>query len=380
MRPLRPWPRNFSRSIRKNMIDRRLIESMDWFLIALLVLNSLLGVVVIYSASHYVPGNYHWRQLVFIGAGLLAIFVLLLVDYQVLMTFSFYLYGAVVFVLLMMLLFARFISKGSWIKLRYFQIQPSELAKIAIILVLARLFAEYKRDRVSAGAVATSFGLVSLPFLLVALQPDLGTAVSFLPLLFGSLILAGLRRNAVIGFLLLAFLSGIAGWNFYLKDYQKQRLATVVFPSRDPHGAGYHILQSKIAIGSGGFLGKGFARGSQSQLKFLPARHTDFVFSVIGEEFGFIGVVGVLLLYYLFLWRLFRSAGKSRDRAGVYITFMVSLMFSFQLLVNVAMVIGIFPIVGIPLPLLSYGGSSLLANYLGVGLVLNVKMRRFANI
>jgi rod shape determining protein RodA len=362
------------------MIDRRLIENIDWLLIGLLVLNSLLGVVMIYSSSHYIAGNFHWRQLVFIGASLLALFLLLLVDYQVLMTFSFYFYGAVVFVLLMMLSFGQFISKGSWIKLRYFQVQPSELAKIAIILVLARLFAEYKKNQVISTAVLTSSGLVALPFILVALQPDLGTAVSFLPLLLGSLILAGLRRNAVIWILLLAFLAGIAGWSFYLKDYQKQRLATVVFPSRDPQGAGYHILQSKIAIGSGGLLGKGFAHGSQSQLKFLPARHTDFVFSVIGEEFGFIGVVAILLLYYLFLWRLFRSAGKSRDRAGVYITFMVSLMFAFQLLVNVAMVIGIFPIVGIPLPLLSYGGSSLLANYLGVGLVLNVKMRRFVNI
>jgi rod shape determining protein RodA len=362
------------------MIDRRLIENIDWFLIGLLVLNSLLGVVVIYSSSHYIPGDFHWRQLVFIGASLLALFVLLLVDYQVLMTFSFYFYGAVVVLLLMMLSFGQLISKGSWIKLRYFQVQPSELAKIVIILVLARLFAEYKKNRVTSTAVLTSSGLVALPFVLVALQPDLGTAVSFLPLLFGSLILAGLRRNAVIWILLLAFLAGIAGWNFYLKDYQKQRLSTVVFPSRDPQGAGYHILQSKIAIGSGGFLGKGFAKGSQSQLKFLPARHTDFIFSVIGEEFGFIGVVAILLLYSLFLWRLLRSAGKSRDRAGVYITFMVSLMFAFQLLVNVAMVIGIFPIVGIPLPLLSYGGSSLLANYLGVGLVLNVKMRRFANI
>ena len=362
------------------MIDRRLIENIDWFLICLLVLNSLIGVVVIYSASHYVPGNYHWRQLLFIGASLLALFALLLVDYKALMTFSLYFYGAVVFVLLMMLVFNQFISRGSWIKLRYFQIQPSELAKIAIILVLARLFAEYKRSHASMSAVLTSSGLVALPVLLVAMQPDLGTAVSFLPLLLGSLILAGLRGKTMIWILLVAFLAGVAGWNFYLKDYQKQRLATVVFPGRDPQGAGYHILQSKIAIGSGGFLGKGFARGSQSQLKFLPARHTDFVFSVIGEEFGFLGVIGVLLLYYLFLWRLFRSAGKSRDRAGVYITFMVSLMIAFQLLVNVAMVIGIFPIVGIPLPLLSYGGSSLLANYLGVGLVLNVKMRRFANI
>jgi rod shape determining protein RodA len=178
----------------------------------------------------------------------------------------------------------------------------------------------------------------------------------------------------------LALLAGVAGWNFYLKDYQKKRLATVVFPGKDPQGSGYHILQSKIAIGSGGLLGRGFKKGTQSQLKFLPARHTDFIFSVIGEEFGFAGASVILFIYSIFLLRLFRSAGKSRDRTGVYIVFMVSLMFAFQLVVNVAMVIGIFPIIGIPLPLLSYGGSSLLANFLGLGLVLNVKMRRFVNI
>lgn len=362
------------------MIDRRLLDNIDWTLVGLLVLNSLVGILVIFSASRYLPGDFHWRQLVFLAGSLVVLFLLLAVDYQVLLTFSFYIYGALVFILLLMLPFSRFISKGSWIKLPYFQIQPSELAKIAIILVLARLFAEYKRNFASLSRALASCGLVALPFSLVALQPDLGTAVSYLPLLAGALVLAGLKRKAVVWIVLLAALVGVIGWNFYLRDYQKERLTTLVFPSRDPQGAGYHILQSKIALGSGGFLGKGFGRGTQSQLKFLPARHTDFVFSVIGEELGFVGVLAVLFLYAVFLSRLFLSAGKSRDRAGVYIVFMVGLMISFQLVVNVAMVIGLLPVVGIPLPLLSYGGSSLLANFLGVGLVLNVKMRRFANI
>jgi rod shape determining protein RodA len=338
------------------------------------------GVLVIYSSSHYLPGNYYLRQLAFIGLGLVMLFGLLAIDYQTLLAFSSYFYGASVFVLFGMLLFGQFIKRGSWIKLKFVQIQPSELVKIALVLVLAHIFAEYKRSQASRGAVLASSGLVAVPFLLVAAQPDLGTAVCFLPLLLAALLLAGLQPKSVAWVVILAVVAGVVGWNFYLKDYQKERLATVVFPDKDPKGAGYHILQSKIAIGSGGLLGKGFKRGSQSQLRFLPARHTDFVFSVIGEEFGFIGVVGVLLLYFLFLFRLFRSAGKSRDRAGVYIVFMVSLMISFQLLVNVAMVMGIFPIVGIPLPLLSYGGSSLLTSYLGVSLVLNVKMRRFANV
>ncbi len=362
------------------MIDRRLIENIDWFLIVLLVLISLIGVLVIYSSSHYLPGKYFLKQLLFIAGSLVVLFLFLTVDYKILLTYSFYLYGFMVMVLIGMLFFSQFTAKGSWIKLRYFQAQPSELAKIAIILVLAQLFSEYKRNYVSRSAVLASSGLVAILFILVALQPDLGTAVSFLPMLLGSLILAGLKRKALAWILVLSVLLGIAGWNYYLKDYQKKRLTTVVFPGKDPRGAGYHILQSKIAIGSGGFLGKGFKKGTQSQLKFLPARHTDFVFSVVGEEFGFLGVAAILFLYYLFIARLFRSTAKARDRTGVYIIFMISLMFTFPVLVNVAMVIGLFPIVGIPLPLLSYGGSSLLTNFLGLSLVLNVKMRRFVNI
>jgi rod shape determining protein RodA len=362
------------------MIDRRLIQNIDWVLLGLLLANSLIGVLMIYSASHHLPGNYYVRQLFFIGASLAALLVFLLFDYQLLVGFAYYIYGALAIVLFGMVVFSHLMKKGSWIRLPYVQVQPSELAKIALVLALARLFAEFKGSYVTRSAVLTSAGLAAVPFVLVALQPDLGTALSLLPLLAGALILAGLRRKALVAVFLLAIGVGFAGWHFYLKDYQKARLTTVVFPGKDPRGSGYQVLQSKIAIGSGGVLGKGFKKGTQSQLKFLPARHTDFVFSVIGEEFGFVGAAAVLLIYYAFLSRLFRSARKARDRTGVYIVFMVGLMFAFQLVINVGMVIGIFPVVGIPLPLLSYGGSSLLANYLGVSLVLNVKMRRFANL
>jgi rod shape determining protein RodA len=222
--------------------------------------------------------------------------------------------------------------------------------------------------------------LVLVPFVLTAFQPDLGTAFCFLPILLGSFILAGLRRKTVIIFLLAALLAGVAGWKYYLKEYQKMRLTTLVNPGRDPRGYGYHIHQSKIAIGSGGVLGKGFIKGTQSQLRFLPARHTDFIFSVIGEEFGFLGVVFVMVSYFLLLLRIFQSAAKSRDRPGVYLISLVGIMIAFQFLINVLMVVGLFPIAGIPLPLLSYGGSSLLSSFLAVGLVLNVKMRRFVNL
>ncbi len=363
------------------MIDRRLLENIDWFLLGLLLLNSLVGLLIIYSSSHYLPGNYPLRQLIWIAAGLIALFFFLIVDYKILLTYSIYFYGALMLVLVLMLFTGTSIAGAkSWIRISSFQVQPSELAKIALTLVLAHFLSERKTSYLSSGALVLSFGLAAVPFILVALQPDLGTAMCFLPLLLGALILAGLRRKAVAVMAIVCLLAGIAGWNLALKDYQKKRLTTVVFPGKDPQGAGYHILQSKIAIGSGGLFGKGLKKGTQSQLRFLPARHTDFVFSVVGEEFGFIGVVAALLLCYLFVSRIFRSAGKSRDRAGVYIVYLVGTIIAFQILVNVSMVIGLFPIVGIPLPLFSYGGSSLLANYLGISLVLNVKMRRFVNI
>jgi len=215
---------------------------------------------------------------------------------------------------------------------------------------------------------------------LVTLQPDLGTALVYIPILLGAFILAGLTRKTLVTLLIIALVIGIVSWGFFLKDYQKNRITTLLTPDKDPLGTGYHVLQSKIAIGSGGLFGKGYVRGTQSQLQFLPARHTDFIFAVIGEELGFVGVVVIGLFYFLFLGRLFQSVSKSRDRTGVYIIFMVAMMISSQFFINVSMTIGLFPIAGIPLPLLSYGGSSLLTNYIAVSLVINIKMRRFVNI
>ncbi len=363
------------------MIDRRLLENIDWFLIGLLLLNSLVGVAFIYSSAHYLPGKYYLRQLAWIGVGLLALFLCLTIDYKFLLAYSYFFFGALVIVLFGMLFTAKVIvGSKSWLRVSTFQFQPSELTKIVLILVLAKFFSEAKESYLSAQRLFASAALVAIPFFLVAWQPDLGTAMCFLPLLLAAWILAGLKRKAIIWIVLFFSLAGAVGWKFYLKEYQKKRVATVVFPGRDPRGAGYQVLQSKIAIGSGGLVGKGFMKGTQSQLRFLPARHTDFIFSVVGEEFGFIGAVIVILFCYLLISRVFRSAEKSRDRPGVYIIFLVGAMLAFQTLINMMMVVGLFPTIGIPLPLLSYGGSSLLANYLGVALVLNVKMRRFANI
>jgi len=277
--------------------------------------------------------------------------------------------------------FARLVAgTKSWITLGLMQLQPSELAKIVMILIFARFFAEYKRPYLTTRVTLGALLVAGVPLLLIIAQPDLGTAMTFLAVIGGAFILAGLRRKAIVLFVLAALLVGVGGWTIALKDYQKKRVTTLINPAGDPRGSGYQVIQSKIAIGSGGFAGKGFLKGSQSQLRFLPARHTDFIFSVIGEETGFIGVFIVIVLYFALLARMFLSVNKARDRAGIYIIFTASLLISFQFLVNILMIIGLFPVVGITLPFLSYGGSSLLASYVACGLVLNVKMRRFANV
>jgi rod shape determining protein RodA len=260
------------------------------------------------------------------------------------------------------------------------QLQPSELAKIVMILVFARLFAEYKSAYLTMQVTLLALAVAGVPLLLIIAQPDLGTAMTFLAIIGGAFILAGLKRKAIVLIVLAALVLGIGGWTIGLKDYQKKRITTLIDPAGDPRGSGYQVIQSKIAIGSGGLAGKGFQKGSQSQLRFLPARHTDFIFSVIGEETGFLGVFVVIVLYFGLLARMFLSVAKARDRAGVYIIFTASLLIAFQFLVNVMMIIGLFPVVGITLPFLSYGGSSLLTSFVACGLVMNVKMRRFANV
>lgn len=363
------------------MIDRNQIRNIDWGLIGLLILNSVIGIAFIHSSSHYLSGNHALKQFFFMIAGIVVLFVFLSVNYTVLVTYSLYFYIFAVIILSGILLFGSLTAgTKSWIVLPFFQIQPSEIAKITVILLLAHLFSTYRRDHLSLGQTFLSILIVGVPVLLVGLQPDLGTALTYIPILLVIFVMVGLKKRVVIFFVIIALLLSIIGWNLILKDYQKDRITTFFSPDKDPLGSGYQTIQSKIAIGSGGFLGKGYKKGTQSQLRFLPARHTDFIFSVIGEEFGFIGVTIMFLLYFLFLARLFQSVSKARDRAGASIIYMIAGMIAFQFFVNVFMTIGLFPIAGVPLPLYSYGGSSLITNFLAVSLVINVRMRRFANV
>ncbi|MBM3294974.1 MAG: rod shape-determining protein RodA, partial [Candidatus Aminicenantes bacterium] len=276
------------------MIDRLHLRELDWVSTGLMLLNTAVGVVLIASATHFLGGGFVWKQLLWMAVAVPVFFLVVAVDYKFWVEISPYLYGLSFLVLVALLVFGRETSGArSWLHLAFIGGQPSELAKIAILLILARLFSEYRASFANVSFGLSAVFLAGLPMIAVALQPDIGTAACFLPLPAGALLLAGLDRRTIAFILIAALAGGFLGWNVFLKDYQKKRLETLFNPSQDPLGAGYHVLQSKIAVGSGGIDGKGFQKGTQSRLRFLPARHTDFIFAVLGEEFGFAGVLAV---------------------------------------------------------------------------------------
>src|SRR5512143_23178 len=317
------------------MLDRRHLEEIDWVLVGLIVLQSLIGVFFIYISTHFMPGAYYVRQLIWIGVSLISLFLVLAIDYKFFVALSVYFYGLVVLLLLVTLVFARLIAgTKSWITFGLMQVQPSELTKIVMILIFAKFFAEYKSGFVTPPVTLGALAVAGVPLVLIIAQPDLGTAMTFVAIVGGAFVLAGLRKKAIVLLLLGALAVGVGGWTIALKDYQKKRVTTLINPAGDPRGSGYQVIQSKIAIGSGGVAGKGFRKGTQSQLRFLPARHTDFIFSVLGEEFGFLGVFFVLVSYFFFLARLFLSVQQTRDRAGMYVNFMVACLLTFPFLVN----------------------------------------------
>jgi rod shape determining protein RodA len=265
-----------------------------------------------------------------------------------------------------------------WIPILGFTFQISEFVKLVLILLVARYLTELRSETLDWRELLKLSGLVLLPVLLVVKQPDLGTALTYLPILAIGVYLAGLRRQYLVVIGLLAVFILPVSWNF-LQDYQKARLVSFQYPDRDPRGAGYQTIQSKIAVGAGGMWGQGVAKGTQTQLRFLPVPHTDFIFSAFAEEHGFVGVVIVLALYFVLLMQIIQNAQTAPDRAGMYICMGVVALFVFHLLVNVGMVVGRMPVTGIPLPLMSAGGSNTLSTFLMLGLVNNVRLRRFVN-
>ena len=362
-------------------IDRRLLLNVDWVLLGATLVLTAIGVAMIHSATFSgASSGLYVKQASVVGFAALGMLGVLSLDYRRLADRAMLFYLAAAALLVYVLFFGpRIAGTRRWFLMLGLQVQPSELAKLAAALLVAKVFAEMRKDSLGLRDVLQpGLAVVSL-MALIAVEPDLGTAFCLVPLFLSIALLAGLRLRAVGSLLLAGVVVFGLGWKYALRDYQKTRIYTFLDPSLDPRGAGYQKIQSQIAVGSGGLSGKGWKQGTQSQLGYLPARHTDFIFSVLAEETGFLGVLFVLALYLLVLWRALEAAQLARDRLGAFLVAGLSSVIAFQVVYNVAMVAGLVPVKGLPLPLLSYGGASLLSTWLSIGLVLNVRMRRFAN-
>jgi len=362
-------------------MGRRLLPHLDWLLVSALVALTALGLATIYSVFRTNTGSQFWTQVYAVGLGVVAMVVCLAVDYRALAQRSLFLYGGLLLTLLYVAFFG-VLHQGArrWLpSIGGFSLQPSEFARIVLALVLAMYFGESRRSARSTGELLVAAAFLGGLFVLIIRQPDLGTAITLVPVFLGVVFLAGMpMRWLGIALVALVLSSPIIFW-YGLHDYQRQRIVTAIDPWQDPLHKGYQQIQAKVTVGSGGLLGKGFESSTQGAYQFLPAAHNDFVFSVFAEEHGFVGVLVALGLYLFVIARSFEAAKLAKDRVGAFLVAGIVSGFAFQVLYNITMSAGLAPVKGITLPLMSYGGSSLVATLVGFGLVLNVRMRRFTN-
>ncbi|MCI0632896.1 MAG: rod shape-determining protein RodA [Actinobacteria bacterium] len=372
---------------RMHVGERRPFRGVDPVLVVAVLGLAVIGLFAIYSATHQSlaavdldPGRFVKRQVTFLAVGVVVLMVAASFDYRLMKVYAGIAYVSSLALLVLVRTPLGTSVRGSqrWFELFGFQLAPSELAKLALIAMLAAFLSEL-RSELTLHDVFRASALAAIPAVLVFLQPDLGTSIVFAAILFGVLIVAGARARylAILAFTAIVLI--FAGFQVGLvKEYQVERLRAFLDPANVDQNARYNRDQAEIAIGSGGLLGVGYLQGTQTNLDFVPEQHTDFVFTVVGEEFGFVGAAGLLALYGLVLSRAFRIAMLSRDPFGTYLAAGIASMLALQMFVNIGMNIGIMPITGIPLPFVSYGGSSLLLNCASIGLLLNVHMRRFA--
>ncbi len=366
------------------MIEKRLYFHVDWLMLMAILLLCCISVAMVYSTTYdparHVASRLYVTQSYAIVIGMVALVVCLTVDYRRLAESSHVFYVAVIALLIYTAFFGSVVGGSRrWIPLRVFNLQASEFAKLAVALVLAKFFDESRRGSPSTGDLLIGGAMTLVPFILIYKEPDLGTAVTLLPIFLGIAYMAGLRMR-LLGIVLVAcVLLAPVGWKFGLKDYQRSRISTFLDPTQDPRGAGYQQIQARVTVGSGGLWGKGFGQGTQAQLRYLPVAQNDFIFSALGEEQGLIGVLVTLALYLFVILRSLETARLAQDRLGTYLVIGVLACFTFQVIYNISMSAGLAPVKGLTLPLMSYGGSSMIATLAGFGLILNVRMRRFTN-
>jgi len=342
------------------------------------------SVLEVYSTTvHTKFSRFPEMQMIAMAVGLVLMFIFARIDYHRVLDWAPWAYGFGILLLVAVLspLGHKALGGKRWIKLGPMVVQPSEYVKLVLVLIVARYFANLGGRNLTWKDIFKAFALVGIPMLMVLKQPDLGTTLTYTPILIAGLFLGGinLRQAAILLTCGLVLVGGVWSSGKFLKPYQKARLTSFVNPQNDPKGAGYQLLQSEIAVGSGGIWGKGSGKGTQTQGYFLPIPYTDFIFAALSEEHGFVGAAFVLLLYFLILMRLIQNAQTAADLPGSLIIMGIVAVLTFQIAVNVGMVIGFMPVTGIPLPLMSYGGSSVLFTFLSLGVAMNVRMRRFVN-
>lgn len=362
------------------MFDRRLIFYFDWVIFLTSLCIATIGVITIYSAIHVNETliTLYIKQIYWIIYGLFAMFIILFIDYHLLAKWIYVLYYITILLLIFVLMFGKVISGAQrWLSFGAITFQISELAKIIIIVLLAKYFDESKVTGLhKLKNLIIPFIFVAIPFILIAKQPDLGTSMVLFFTFVLTILIIGINRRSLIWLACMATISLPFAW-FCLKDYQKKRVLILINPNLDPLGMGYHTMQSKIAIGSGGLLGKGLFAGTQSRLNFLPERHTDFIFSILAEETGFIGSIVLIILYFILILKGISIIHRCKDKLGLTIAVGIVCMLSISILINIGMTVGLFPIVGIPLPLMSYGGSSTITTFIALGILMNIGMRKF---
>ncbi len=356
-------------------------KQMDHVVNLSVILLITIGVLFIYSAafdkSEGISKLYYQRQLIWLGVGMGVFMLLFSWDYKQLVRISYFIYGlGVLFLILVLFIGSKKLGAQRWLSVGGFVFQPSEFSKISLILGLTAYLSRFSdgsfRFRDFLGALI----LMGVPMLLILKQPDLGTALIYLPIFLAMLYTAQVPLKYLVGLTSLGLLISPLFW-FVLKEYQKNRLLVFIDPGRDPLGAGYNLIQSKIAVGSGGFWGKGWLQGTQNQLNFLPERHTDFVFSVIGEEGGYFGSLIILFLFFLIIVGALNISDKAQDLSGRVMAAGIAAFFMAHVFINIGMTIGIMPITGLPLPFVSYGGTSLVAMLVAVALLQNIYSRRY---
>ncbi len=346
-------------------------------IIALALLISTISIITINSIDYSTGGNFSKKQIIWVTIGILSFFFFSFFNYKKLLEHIKSLYLLFVFSLIYVLLFGQRISGAkSWIGIGSIGVQPSEFGKLVLTILAAKFFSKRIKEKLSVKELIFYYFLLLIPVVLILLQPDMGTVLTYLPFFVLPILLYKIDKRLILAGIVIAFISGIVSWKYVLKDYQKKRIKVIFHPESDPLSYGYHTIQSKIAIGSGGLVGKGYKKGTQKNLGFLPAKHTDFIISVIGEEFGFLGILTLFTLYFLLFFRIYKLS-LSTDWTGTLISFAILIQLAFQFLINAAVNIGVFPVAGVTAPLLSYGGSSIITVFSMLGIVENIEIEKY---